>query len=100
MDRHRRPSYSGPVQQVLLFSGLAGLIGGLALIASRWTFGAGSAGKRLLLGVIPGLAGAVLVGVWQLDLIPDQMESALLPFLLGVGSFAVGLLVLIELRAR
>jgi hypothetical protein len=88
------------MQQVILFSGLAGLIGGLALIASRWTFEAGSIGKRAVLGVIPGMAGAVIVGVWQTDLIPDQMESSLLPLMLGIGSFAIGLLVLLELRAR
>lgn len=95
----RRP-YSGAVQQVLLFSALGGVIGGLALIASRWTFEAGSIFKRLLLGVIPGIAGAVIVGVWQTDLIPDQLESALLPVMLGIGSFAVGLLVVLHLRIR
>ena len=88
------------MQQVILFSGLAGLIGGLALVASRWTFEGGAIGKRIILGVIPGIAGAVIVGVWQTDLIPDQMESSLLPLLLGIGSFAIGLLVLLELRAR
>ena len=88
------------MQQVLLFSALGGLIGGLALVASRWTFEAGSVGKRLLLGVIPGIAGAVVVGVWQTDLIPDQLETFLLPFMLGIGSFAAGLLVLLHLRIR
>lgn len=88
------------MQQVILFSALGGVIGGLALIASRWTFEAGSVGKRLLLGVIPGIAGAVIVGVWQTDLIPDQMETFLLPFVLGIGSFAIGLLVVLHLRAR
>lgn len=88
------------MQQVILFSALGGVIGGLALIASRWTFEAGSVGKRLLLGVIPGIAGAVIVGVWQTDLIPDQMETFLLPFMLGIGSFAVGLLVILHLRIR
>ncbi len=88
------------MQQVILFSALGGAIGGLALIASRWTFEAGSVGKRLLLGVIPGIAGALIVGVWQTDLIPDQMETFLLPFMLGIGSFAVGLLVILHLRIR
>ncbi len=88
------------MQQVILFSALGGVIGGLALIASRWTFEAGSVGKRLILGVIPGIAGAVIVGVWQTDLIPDQLESFLLPFVLGIGSFAVGVLVLLHLRIR
>ena len=88
------------MQQVILFSALGGVIGGLALIASRWTFEAGSVGKRLLLGVIPGIAGALIVGVWQTDLIPDQMETFLLPFMLGIGSFAVGLLVVLHLRIR
>jgi hypothetical protein len=88
------------VQQVILFSALGGLIGGLALVASRWTFEAGSVGKRLLLGVIPGIAGALIVGVWQTDLMPDQLERFLLPFMLGIGSFAVGLLVLLHLRIR
>ena len=88
------------MQQVILFSALGGVIGGLALIASRWTFEAGSVGKRLLLGVIPGIAGALIVGVWQTDLIPDQMETFLLPFMLGIGSFAVGLLVILHLRIR
>jgi len=88
------------VQQVILFVGLAGVLGGLGIVASRWTFEAGSIGKRMILGIIPGIAGAAIVGVWQTDLIPDQMESFLLPFALGVGSFAIGLLVVLELRAR
>jgi hypothetical protein len=88
------------MQQVLLFAGLAILIGGLGVIASRWTFGAGSAAKRLVLGVIPGIAGAIVVGFWQLDLIPDQVESAMLPVVLAAGSFAMAALVLVELRAR
>jgi hypothetical protein len=100
MDPLDSATYSGRVQQVILFSGLAGVIGGLALVASRWTFESGSVGKRIALGVIPGIAGAAIVGVWQTDLIPDQMESSLLPLMLGVGSFAIGLLVLLELRAR
>lgn len=83
-----------------MLSGLAGVIGGLALVASRWTFESGAVGKRIILGVIPGIAGAVIVGVWQTDLIPDEMESFVLPFMLGIGSFAIGLLVLLELRAR
>jgi hypothetical protein len=100
VDHAPAASYSGSVQQVFLFSGLAVLIGGLGVIAARWTFGVGSAGKRLVLGIIPGLAGAIVVGVWQLDLIPDQVEAALLPLVLTAGTFAMGLLVLVELRAR
>ena len=88
------------MQQVILFCGLAGALGGLGIVASRWTFEGASIGKRMILGVIPGIAGAIIVGVWQLDLIPDQMESFLLPFMLGIGSFAIGLLVVLELRAR
>jgi len=85
------------VQQVLLFTGIGAALGGLALVASRWTW---SVGARLLLGVIPGLAGAIIIGVWQTDLVPDQIESLLQPILLGIGSFAIGTLVVLELRAR
>jgi hypothetical protein len=85
------------VQQVLLFAGLGAALGGLALVASRWTW---SVGSRLLLGVIPGLAGATIIGFWQTDLVPDELESLLQPLLLGIGSFAIGALVVLELRAR
>jgi hypothetical protein len=76
------------------------MLGALALVVSRWTWGAGSVLRRMMLGVIPGIAGAFVVGVWQLDLVPDSMEAFLLPFVLGIGSFAIGMLVLLELRAR
>jgi hypothetical protein len=88
------------MQQVLLFAGLAILIGALGLIASRWTFERGSGAKRLILGVVPGLAGAIVVGFWQLDLIPDQTEALLLPYVLAAGTFVMGVLVVLELRAR
>lgn len=88
------------MQQVVLFSGIAGMLGALALIVSRWTWGAGSVLRRMMLGIIPGIAGALVVGVWQTDLIPDSMETFLLPFILGIGSFAIGMLVLLQLRAR
>jgi len=88
------------MQQVLLFAGLGVLVGALGLVASRWTFERGSGGKRLILGVVPGLAGGIVVGVWQLDLIPNQVESLLLPYLLAAGTFVMGVLVVLELRAR
>ncbi len=95
-----RATYHGPVQQVLLFAGILGLLGALALVTSRWTWGTATIAGRLAMGVIPGIAGAVIIGVWQLDLIPDSIETALLPVLLGIGSFAMGLLVLLHLQAR
>lgn len=76
------------------------MLGALALVVSRWTWGAGSVLRRMMLGIIPGIAGALIVGVWQTDLIPDSMETFLLPFLLGIGSFVIGMLVLLQLRAR
>ncbi len=88
------------MQQVFLFSGIAGMLGAMALVVSRWTWGAGSVLRRMMLGVIPGISGALIIGVWQTDLIPDSMESALLPIVLGIGSFAIGMLVLLQLRAR
>ncbi len=88
------------MQQVVLFSGIAGMLGALALVVSRWTWGSGSVLRRMMLGVIPGIAGAFIIGVWQTDLIPDRMETFLLPFVLAIGSFAIGILVLLELRAR
>jgi hypothetical protein len=92
--------YSGSMQQVILLTGFAGLIGGLALVVSRWSWDGGSVPRRIVLGVIPGICGALLIGFWQLDLVPDQMESALLPFALAFISFALGLLVFAQLRAR
>jgi hypothetical protein len=88
------------MQQVILLSSFAGLIGGLALVVSRWAWDGGSALRRMMLGVVPGICGAILIGFWQLDLVPDQVEGALLPIGLAVGSFALGLLVLVQLRAR
>lgn len=88
------------MQQVVLFSGIAGMLGALALVVSRWTWGAGSVLRRMMLGVIPGISGALIIGVWQTDLIPDSIESTLLPLALGIGSFAIGMLVLLQLRAR
>ena len=92
--------YSGAVQQVVLFSGIAGMLGALALVVSRWTWGAGSVLRRMMLGILPGIAGAFIIGVWQTDLISDSVEVFLLPFVLGIGSFALGMLVVIQLRAR
>ena len=100
MDQRGVRPYSGAVQQVVLFSGIAGMLGALALVVSRWTWGAGSVVRRMALGVVPGISGAFIIGVWQTDLIPDPMESFLLPFVIGIGSFAIGLLVLLQLRAR
>jgi hypothetical protein len=54
----------------------------------------------MMLGVIPGMCGALLIGFWQLDLVPNEVEAAALPYALALGSFALGLLVLVELRAR
>jgi uncharacterized membrane protein len=88
------------VQQVVMVTGIAGMLGALALVVSRWTWGAGSVLRRMMLGVIPGISGAFIIGVWQTDLIPDSMETFLLPFVLGIGSFAIGMLVLLHLRAR
>jgi hypothetical protein len=85
------------VQQVLLVAGIGATLGGLALVASRWTW---TVGNRLVLGVIPGLAGAIVIGYWQADLVPDEIESLMQPILLGIGSFAIGLLVVLQLRAR
>jgi hypothetical protein len=92
--------YSGPMQQVILLTGFAGLIGGLALVVSRWSWDGGSVPRRMMLGIVPGICGAILIGFWQLDLVPDQMEAALLPVALAIISFALGLLVIVELRAR
>ncbi|MEA2537110.1 MAG: hypothetical protein QOF11_1344 [Chloroflexota bacterium] len=88
------------MQQVILVSSFAALIGGLALIVSRWSWDSGSVPRRMMLGVVPGICGAILIGFWQLDLVPDQVEAALLPIGLAIGSFALGLLVLVQLRAR
>ena len=88
------------MQQVVLFAGVTGMLGGLAAVTSRWTWGTATILGRTVLGVIPGIVGAVIIAVWQVDLIPDQIESALLPIALGIGSFAMGALVLIQLRAR
>lgn len=85
------------MQQVLLVAGIGATLGGLALVASRWTW---TVGNRLLLGIIPGLAGAFIIGVWQADLVPDEIESLMQPLLFGIGSFAIGLLVVLQLRAR
>ncbi len=95
-----RATYHDPVQQIVLFAGVTGMLGGLAAVTSRWTWGSATIFGRLMLGVIPGIAGAIIIAVWQVDLIPDQLESALLPIVLGIGSFAMGALVLIQLRAR
>ncbi len=100
MDPGPDGPYSGAVQQVVLFSGIAGILGALALVVSRWTWGAGSVLRRMMLGVLPGIAGALVIGVWQTDLIPDSLEKFLLPFILGIGSFIIGLIVLLQLRAR
>ncbi|MDP9482178.1 MAG: hypothetical protein M3P84_03025 [Chloroflexota bacterium] len=88
------------MQQVILLTGIAGLIGGLALVVSRWSWDGGSVPRRMMLGVIPGVCGAILIGFWQLDLVPDQVEAASVPVAVAIGSFALGLLVLAELRAR
>jgi hypothetical protein len=85
------------MQQVLLFAGIGATLGGLAIVASRWTW---TVWARIMLGVIPGLIGAIIIGVWQTDLVPDELESLLQPILLGIGSFAIGTLVVLELRAR
>jgi hypothetical protein len=88
------------VQQVFLLAGILGVIGALALVTSRWTWGTATLTGRLALGVIPGIAGAVIIGVWQTDFIPDAIEAALLPVMLGIGSFAIGLLIVLHLQAR
>ncbi|MEO8228391.1 MAG: hypothetical protein ABI628_01370 [Chloroflexota bacterium] len=88
------------MQQVILLTGFAGLIGGLALVVSRWSWDGGSVPRRMMLGIVPGICGAILIGFWQLDLVPDQLEAALLPVALAIISFGLGLLVLVELRAR
>ena len=88
------------MQQLILLASFAGLIGGLALVVSRWSWDGGSVPRRMMLGVIPGMCGALLIGFWQLDLVPNQVEAASLPYALALGSFALGLLVLVELRAR
>jgi hypothetical protein len=93
-------AYHGRVQQVLLFAGILGVLAALALVTARWTWGTATITGRIALGVIPGIAGALIIGVWQTDLIPDAIETALLPVLLGVCSFAMGLLVLLHLQAR
>lgn len=100
MDLGAGRPYSGPMQQVFLLSGFAGLIAGLALVVSRWSWDGGSVPRRMMLGVVPGICGALLIGFWQLDLVPDELEAALLPIALAIISFALGLLVLVELRAR
>ncbi len=97
MDPAGTRPYSGRVQQVILFAGIGATLGGLAIVAARWTW---TISARLLLGIIPGLIGAIVVAVWQTDLVPDELESSLQPILLGIGSFAIGALVLLELRAR
>lgn len=100
MDLDVGRPYSGRMQQVILLSGFAGLIGGLALVVSRWSWDGGSVPRRMMLGIVPGVCGAILIGFWQLDLVPDPVEAALLPIALAIGSFLLAVLVLVELRAR
>jgi len=88
------------VQEVILLAGVVAALAALAAVASRWTWGSATITGRVALGVIPGIIGAVIIAVWQVDLIPDQLEAALLPIGLGLGSFAMGALVLAELQAR
>ena len=97
---HLGAAYHGPVQQVFLFAGILGVLTSLAVVTARWTWGTATISGRMALGVIPGIAGALIIGVWQTDLIPDALEAALLPVVLGIGSFAIGLLIVLHLQAR
>ncbi|CAN5492119.1 hypothetical protein BH20CHL7_BH20CHL7_15040 [soil metagenome] len=76
--------------QLLLIS--AGLLLAVAIVAAR--FHAlelvEHRGRKVLLGIVPGVIGAIMILVGRLDVIPDEIESDLLAMaMIAISAVAI-----------
>jgi undecaprenyl pyrophosphate phosphatase UppP len=93
-------SYHRHVVNVGIAAVVIASIGGLIALVLRVAPGQQRQSTRALIGLVPGLIGALIVGVMVEDFVPDQLETFALPWVIVVVTGGLILLMLKNLLAR
>jgi uncharacterized membrane protein len=98
--RNRPSSYHRPVANVQLAVLILVTVAALVFGVSRFTPGAPRRRTRALVGLVPGVLGAILVLTTNVDLVPDELEAQLLPIVVLAISGIVAIITIRSLARR
>jgi hypothetical protein len=88
------------VADVAIASVLILTVGALTLLLLRVAPGQSRRRTRALVGLVPGLLGALVVGSLTTDIVPDTWENVAVPWVIVLGTAAVVLLTVTNLAER
>lgn len=75
-------------------------VGSLTLLLVRVAPGQSRRRTRALVGLVPGLLGALVVASLTTDIVPDTWEDVAVPWVIVLGTAAVVLLTVTNLAER
>lgn len=82
-------SYHRLVANVGIVALVIGSIAGLVVLVLRVAPGVQRRWMRALIGLVPGVIGALIVGALNRDLVPDRLETVVLPWVIVAVTIGV-----------